>query len=388
MNWPENLQPASFRGVPFNIQTTRAGYGRRNVVHEYPDRDTPLAEDLGRRAQSFKITGFILGDDAITESDALIEACEAKGPGKLVHPVRGEIVVVCNRCDVTDSFLEGRMFRFAIDFSEAGAIVEPSAKMDTASTLQADIDESRAELIEHFELLVDVVNLPDYLLNEVTGFVTGVADAIEGLRPRFLLPDYAASFDRLIAALGFDGAAQLANGTVVSTIFSAVETLGDSVAPELAAERIPALLGVVAPATPSVRTQAPLSALSGAIETAALLEIAAISSVLQFTNQGAAIVQRDQLRDQFDAGIENAASRFDDTAFSALQRVATAALRDITDRGASLAPMIAWQPARSVPAVVAAWQLYSDSARSAEIADQLGANHPLFLPTSGRVVSK
>ncbi|WP_374707575.1 DNA circularization N-terminal domain-containing protein, partial [uncultured Deefgea sp.] len=40
MAWREQLQPASFRGVPFYVYTSSGEVGRRNVVHEYPLRDT------------------------------------------------------------------------------------------------------------------------------------------------------------------------------------------------------------------------------------------------------------------------------------------------------------------------------------------------------------
>lgn len=48
MSWTDRLQPASFRGVAFKVDGDDLQIGRRTVVHEYPGRDTPSVEDMGR----------------------------------------------------------------------------------------------------------------------------------------------------------------------------------------------------------------------------------------------------------------------------------------------------------------------------------------------------
>ena len=58
--WP-GLRPASFRGVPFDAfeEHSEAG-GRRLVRHEFPLRDTPYAEDMGRKAGQWQVEAFVL----------------------------------------------------------------------------------------------------------------------------------------------------------------------------------------------------------------------------------------------------------------------------------------------------------------------------------------
>lgn len=48
MTWKYRLQDASFRGVPFKVEEESAGTGRRVETHEYPNRDKPYTEDLGK----------------------------------------------------------------------------------------------------------------------------------------------------------------------------------------------------------------------------------------------------------------------------------------------------------------------------------------------------
>lgn len=59
----KNLRPASWRGVPFQVDSTDMGAGRRTQLHEYPQRDKPWVEDLGRAAREVAFDGFVTGAD-------------------------------------------------------------------------------------------------------------------------------------------------------------------------------------------------------------------------------------------------------------------------------------------------------------------------------------
>ena len=61
----EKLLPASFRGVPFEVSSGSLKGGRRTVVHEYPQRDKPYVEDLGKAARQITIEAFFVGDNYI-----------------------------------------------------------------------------------------------------------------------------------------------------------------------------------------------------------------------------------------------------------------------------------------------------------------------------------
>ena len=62
---PPNLSPASFRGAQFAVTNSETSGGRRIVVHQYPGRNTPWAEDMGRGVRRFRLTGFILNGDML-----------------------------------------------------------------------------------------------------------------------------------------------------------------------------------------------------------------------------------------------------------------------------------------------------------------------------------
>jgi hypothetical protein len=58
--WRDALLPAMFDGVPFFCDTGVRETGRRAVVHEYPKRDIPYAEDMGRRAVQYSVRGYVI----------------------------------------------------------------------------------------------------------------------------------------------------------------------------------------------------------------------------------------------------------------------------------------------------------------------------------------
>uniref|UniRef100_UPI002032A221 DNA circularization N-terminal domain-containing protein n=1 Tax=Escherichia coli TaxID=562 RepID=UPI002032A221 len=111
--WRDRLQDASFRGVPFKVEEESAGTGRRVETHEYPNRDKPYTEDLGKVTFRPSITAYVVGDDCFDQRDRLIEALNKPGPGTLVHPTYGELkVCVDGEVRVSTSKSEGRIVRF------------------------------------------------------------------------------------------------------------------------------------------------------------------------------------------------------------------------------------------------------------------------------------
>ena len=110
-----------FRGVPFRIDSYETTVGRRGEVHEYPLRNLPNAEDLGRKARRFNFAAYIMGPGYDLVRDALINACEADGPGQLIHPFHGTHTVLCETGSVSESRQGGRrMAIFNLSFVEHG----------------------------------------------------------------------------------------------------------------------------------------------------------------------------------------------------------------------------------------------------------------------------
>ncbi|MEV3830220.1 DNA circularization N-terminal domain-containing protein [Aeromonas allosaccharophila] len=121
MSWKDRLQAASFRGVAFKVDGDDLQIGRRTVLHEYPGRDTPSVEDMGRETREYAISAYLIGPDFMAERDRLIEALEQVGPGELVSPWYGRMnVVVMGKQRISHSKQDGGMCIVSFTFVESG----------------------------------------------------------------------------------------------------------------------------------------------------------------------------------------------------------------------------------------------------------------------------
>lgn len=196
------LRPASFRGVPFDSfeQHAESG-GRRLVRHEFPLRDTPYAEDLGRKAGQWQVEAFILRNrwaDYEAARDKLRDALNAAGPGTLVHPWIGQMRVCVDGYTVRESTREGGYCQFFVTFVEAGSLIEPDIQKDTAAKVEEAVNSAEASALDTFlsdlnMLAEDVEAAVDY----AEGMVDNVVSYLNtGSR---VLSDVKATVRRVIA---------------------------------------------------------------------------------------------------------------------------------------------------------------------------------------------
>lgn len=97
---------ASYKGVVFDAMEVSSEHGRRGAEGEFPFGESTAYADLGRRIRTYSLRGRFPGNDHVARAGLLIAACEAPGPGLLVHPTRGPVTVACRSVKVTDNPLE------------------------------------------------------------------------------------------------------------------------------------------------------------------------------------------------------------------------------------------------------------------------------------------
>jgi len=123
--WRSALRRASFRGANFYVETDSKASGRRVALHEYPKRDQPYGEDMGRRARRHTVEGYLVmsprNQDYRGDRDALVQALEQEGPGQLVHPLLGNEQCICDTYSVSESRERGGYCTFHMLFIEAGS---------------------------------------------------------------------------------------------------------------------------------------------------------------------------------------------------------------------------------------------------------------------------
>ena len=387
MGWRESLLDASFRGVPFFISGHESEVGRRVQVHEYPLRDLPYTEDLGRLAQSFSVDAYVLGNDYMQVRDALLVAIEKAGAGPLVHPWLGQLSVTVLRCRLRESTEEGGMARFAIEFIEAGDALYPDATASTGAAVAAAADDATALVADGFAQRHWLSKKPEFVaaaseaiygdaLNQIQGAVSkvrAVADEVAALNRNI------EGQQRDLLTLLFDPAS--AAQAMVANIRTLIRNVTTGPDDALALARVFYRFGSLLP-TPMVTTPSRRVVATNQVELVRLVRVTAVSegaraaSAVAFASYPDAIAARDDLLDVIDTTLEDAP----DDLFTSLRMLRAAVVRDAAARDADLARVTAYTPRSTAPALVLAQRLYADAKREGELITRNRLRHPLFVP--------
>lgn len=151
MSWRDALQPASFRGIPFEVEVNARGGGRRGFVYEFAKSDNSLDEDLGRRVRRINVSAYLIGADYDLAADALEAALESEGGGLLVLPTMGQQRMRCEAYTRSERREAGGFATFEIGFVTSNttqATPTPNTQAAVraqAQTAQAQIDISAGD---------------------------------------------------------------------------------------------------------------------------------------------------------------------------------------------------------------------------------------------------
>ena len=142
--WRDALLPASFKNVEFHVEAMSEDNGRRIVTHEFPKKEYPYSEDMGRRAFSYTVRGYCISfmsdtniplyqRDYRVPRDLLRYALDQGGYGWLQLPTFRPVRVVCERYRLTEETRFGGYCTFDMAFTELG--VAPSAPRQSTREL-------------------------------------------------------------------------------------------------------------------------------------------------------------------------------------------------------------------------------------------------------------
>lgn len=372
MSWRTQYQPGSFRGAPFRTAGHERSGGRRMALHEFPGRDEPVVEDLGRRYRQFSIECHVIGADYMTGRDALLDALEAAGPGLLVHPWHGAMMVAVQDFTTSESTEEGGVCWFKIEFVEAGlpapapvALASGEAAADAAAV--AKLDATTA-----FATRFTVQGAAGFVEQAAADLVHGMAQVAElaaGLRggsgPALR------AFDAGLRLLPDDLAAQLRApinlGRAISGLVVAVGALGGAggrrrrMAPlELMLDWAPATAELPESTPQRQREARNRQALLDLFRTACTAELVRAAAVSDFASLDDARALRDTIATRIDALALAAADRGDDAVAARYEGLRLALVRDIEARGATLARLYRITQLTTEPALVIAHRYQGD----------------------------
>lgn len=424
------LRPASFRGVPFQVESTELGAGRRTQLHEYPQRDKPYVEDLGRAARDLSFYGFVVGDDYVDRANALLGALEQAGPGSLVHPWFGT-VQVCLKDPARVSFDASLgIARFAMSFVEAGELEFPAVQSSTqagvrnaASALETAAVASFADRfsVNDFQDFVTAAaggNLGDMLgvvssseVGKMLGYANSQASTLSSAialisNPNSLgwkvmgafglsgLATTTAAWSSITRSLSRVGTSSRMASPTASTVYTPSRKQADANASAVYALGRQALLAQAVGASSLVGTHIDSpqagrtltrggqptqgggtqgTTTSGGAASGSAAPGSAARPMVSYTDMVA-------VRDELIVAIDKESLTATDQVYEALQVARLAVWKDLTTRARENARLATLTPSDVTPALVLAYDYYEDASRDTEIVARNSIRHPGFVP--------
>ncbi|BDC37761.1 DNA circularization protein [Paraburkholderia terrae] len=437
----DQLRPASYRGVSFVSLGGESAFGRRNQVHQYPQRDTPWIEDLGRGARRIRMYGFVIGDDVITQRELMISAVETAGDGELVHPTLGRLTVNLMDFRSVERWEHGRYFEFQFEFVEAGQRTYPAAETATTQSVLNSVGGLNVAAALNFAKTA--LNAIAYgaavlgtVVNTALGWYTEAKNIVGDARNLFqLLFNLPGDFGRFAGSATvptfskYPSSSVQSNQTTQSMIEAAttaranVSTAADTMAAAaagfdattvdaftasvqgvtsavLAATNDPndsiRLLSTLSTFVPDAGTTTSVigtamgdmqSACSDLFRRTSIGAVAQASSTYQPTSSDDAARVRDLVTDLIDVEMTVAGDQGEDETYEALSTLRAAVVADLNKRGAGLSSIKTFSLPSTLPSLALATRLYRDPTRADELVAQASPVHPAFMPTTFKALA-
>ena len=379
-DWRDGYREGSFRDVPFKTQSHELKGGRRKVKREFAKRDQGNSEDLGKKLQDFTLEIFVLGDNYFEERDALIEALETQGPGRLVHPYLGTISVQAGIYAMSETVGEGRMARFTVEFSESGQVIFPEGIISDIAAVIGRVDEESQNV---FEQAFDIANQAAQVVQAGADGIDTVVDFMEDAVKKvtgpianltFAIRNIKASVDDLIQTPGIL-AARLSDmfGTLLDELSSDPDT-ASRILGQFATvddEFVP----VIGDTPSNVKQQGNQDATINIAKELALAGNAQAAIDIAFLSTNAALEKQREIVSGLDIQSDQTT---DDELFQAIKDLQTALTRDLPQTG--ITELIEITPSQTIPALVIAYAEFEDLDKENEIIDENAIDHPGFVP--------
>lgn len=407
-DWKSRLQAASFKGVPFFTLDANYSFGRRLEINEFPDREIPHSRDLGRSADRFSTSAFVVGPNYDIDRDRLIAALRSKGAGELVTERYGTHRVRIVSGSVKEEGKSGRFAKIVFTAVEAGANRSPGITTDTVGKVKAAAVDAQESSLTSYLLKVDngvgwvSDNVVDTSKAALEIFDRGLAllqrsgPALEVAEKSSALASKITSDSNLRIAHSF---AETGSGILdIAAEMAAV--------PETVAERLRVLEGmrhdgediigsILGPNTPrnasatltpdEILANTNRLALGDMVRQAIVIARGLVLIEADFTSEDEVAELRDNFLGPIDEEIETAGATADDDAYIGLREFRTAVLIDIALRGEQAPEKADYIPPAPISTLLLASRLYGDGSRAAELERILTPEHPAFIPGLNKI---
>lgn len=385
MAWFDQLQSGSFRNVPFFIQDSTRGGGRRNVKHEFPDRNNSRTEDLGRRIRGFSVDFVIIGNGSsyFAQRDRMLDALEQDGSGILIHPYWGQQRVTVDDFSIRESVQDGGIATFSVSFSESGQNQFPEATTDNVTTTINQADTTIASSTDAFTDKFSVFAKPAFVADKAASNVRSVSDFLSNQVNKFVQP--IDSVTKSINNLNDDVEALIQTPETLATriqgtfddLFNALEGDPDS------SRKIFREFNDLEDDFEEIPGQSEFNqdqrdnqdAMIALARQAALSNQAKSAVNVTYTSTAGAIEARGFVIDEIEAQLATATN---DELINGLQDLQSNLVKALPST--NLADLITFVPSETTPAILIAYEIFKSLDKEDEILDQNNILHPAFVP--------
>jgi prophage DNA circulation protein len=407
-DWKSRLQAASFKGVPFFTLDANYSFGRRLEINEFPDREIPHSRDLGRSADRFSTSAFVVGPNYDLDRDKLIAALRSKGEGELVTERYGTHRVRIVSGSVKEEGKSGRFAKIVFTAVEAGANRSPGVTPDTVGKVKAAAVDAQESSLTSYLLKVD--NGVGWVNDNVVAtskaaleiFDRGLA-LLQRSGPALAIAEKSSA---LASNITSDSDLRLAH-SFAETGSGILDIAAEMAAvPETVAERLRVLEGmrhdgedtigtILGPNTPrnasatltpdEILANTNRLALGDMVRQAIVIARGLVLIEADFTSEDEVAELRDNFLGPIDEEIETAGATADDDAYIGLREFRTAVLIDIALRGEQAPEKADYIPPAPVSTLLLASRLYGDGSRATELERILTPEHPAFIPGLNKI---
>ena len=405
--WRDQMLPASFRGISFLIPQASVPVGMKVQLHEFPQRDEPYAEQMGKQAQVHRLVCWIIGDDCFERRDKFMEAVQTPGAGELVHPWLGRMQVKAGEAELTHDFKQGGMAAFAVTFYPDIPLKFPTAKVNTQQQVvkasdsllesalaryksaMAKVDQARLGLARLRNSLSGVYTVIQQQFSTIIGAFTNLTGFVQSLMnaPDSLSSLFSSYFSEFSVDdyLGDDSGSSYRNSVATATqqteAVASINTVSDSGGVDAAAASQAtanlvqdALLVQVA----LIISEMPVASQPVSTATVASVEQQAVQPIVRPEVPVADDVI--ELRDNLNEAIFQASLKADPEHYMVLNTLRQTIVKHLTAVAESGVRLVEITPPETLSALVLAYRRFGDATRESEVVQRNRLRHPGFVP--------
>lgn len=402
-NWLQSLWRTSYKGAAFYVETDTEGGARRIVIHEFPMRDYPYLEDLGERHRAFTVTAYVSSDRADAEATVLMQVCAMRGPGILVLPTQGPVLVRC--LEFTRVHQKDKLGYIAHDlqFVREGFTSALASATNLINMIFVQAEQAAAVAASVFAAVALIKSVPDYVSHALQYGTEEALATLDVVRTASSIDTdvNAAQRDAIQAAyvalpIALTNEDQEALQSIGHSVVKVAMALAENTDPSIALQSMAEILAT----TPSEVTQdRPSTSIWRAhvrtnrnasyvlLRTAALIAYCEAIAKAELKDRPAAITLRANVSNYFEDQLGSLPSEQYEL-FQIMTKLRDATIEYLSRAILDLAPVVTVSASLSMPSLYWSWRLFGDPSRTDELVSRNRVPHPSFMPPKFEALGK